>query len=75
MSLLKVVAHITNLKFENNLADGAIDAIVAFKKEICPNNNDKVGKIATRLRSCLRVLNCRIENRSLTKQLYAILEG
>ena len=43
MSLLQAVARLTNLKSEYNLLHRVVDAIVAFTKEIWPNNNDMVG--------------------------------
>jgi len=43
MSLLKAVARLTNLKSEYNLPHRAVDAIVAFMKEICPGDNDMAG--------------------------------
>jgi len=43
MSLVKVVADLTNLKYECNMSNCEVNSIVAFMKEICPNNNDMAG--------------------------------
>jgi len=43
MSLLKAVAHLTNLKCEYNLPHRAVDVTATFMKEICPDTNDMAG--------------------------------
>jgi len=43
ISLLKAVARLTNLKPEYNLQHRAVDAITAFMKKICSDNNDMAG--------------------------------
>ena len=40
MSLLKVVARLTNLKYEFNLPYQAINGIASLMKAMCPNDND-----------------------------------
>jgi len=40
MSLLKAVAHLTNLKCEFNLPYRAVDGIASLMKEMCPNDNE-----------------------------------
>jgi len=40
ISLLKVVARLTNLKYEFNLPHRAIDGIASLMKAMCPNDNE-----------------------------------